>query len=180
MTYELLYNLVLETTRLTVELRALEMRVESAATRLDFAERRARAAEGRAQPQPEQSQPASQTRSRGGQAKPAPIQAAQSQAGPPGSAGQPQAGRDGDQAGGGDARRRKRRRRGRRGGAVRPAGEAVPGGAADSGDADPDAALPVAGDQPGDTDRSAETGGSHNEPEARETESPPPTGREDQ
>ena len=40
MTYELLYNLVLETTRLTVELQALKMRVESAAARLDFAERR--------------------------------------------------------------------------------------------------------------------------------------------
>jgi hypothetical protein len=180
MTYELLYTLVLETTRLTVELRALEMRVESAATRLDFAERRARAAEGRAPQQSEHAQPASQTRSRGGHAKPAPIQAAEGQAGPPGPAGQPQAGRDGDQAGGADARRRKRRRRGRRGGAGRPAGEAVPGGAADSADATTDAALAGAGDQSGDTDRSAETGGGHNEPAGRETESPPPAGREDQ
>ena len=184
LTYELMYHLVLETTRLTVELRALEMRAESAAARLDFAERRARAAEGRAEQPSEHAQPVSQTRPRGGQAKPAPIQAAQGQARTApvpaakeqaGSAGQPQAGRDGDRAGS-DARRRKRRRRGRRGGTVRPAGETVPGGADDSTEVGADAAPT------GDQGRSPETAGGHDEPTVREAEAatPPPTGREDQ
>ena len=44
--YELLYNLVLEMTRLSVEVKALAMRVESTASRVDFAERRGRAPQG--------------------------------------------------------------------------------------------------------------------------------------
>ncbi len=180
MTYELLYNLVLETTRLSVELKALEMRVESAATRLDFAERRARAVEGRVQQQAEHAQPESLPRARGGQARMAPVPAARVQ---DGAAGTGQAGRDGDRAGGGsDARRRKRRRRGRRSGAGHPAGEAVPGGADGTADADTEATRPPDGGPAADGDRSAETSGSHDEPTGREAEAaaPPPTDREDQ
>jgi hypothetical protein len=181
MTYELLYNLVLETTRLSVELKAVEMRVESAATRLDFAERRARAVEGRLQQQSEHAQPESPSRSRGGQARTAPLPAAPARDGAAGS-GIGQAGRDGDRAGGSDARRRKRRRRGRRGGAARPGGEAVPGVADGSADAGTDATVSHDGGPSGDAARSAETGGGHDEPTGREAEAaaPPPTDREDQ
>ncbi len=44
--YELIHNLVLETTRLSIEVKNLKMRVESMSSRLDFDERRARALEG--------------------------------------------------------------------------------------------------------------------------------------
>ncbi len=43
---ELVHNLVVETTRLGLEVKALKMRVESLSSRLDFDERRARALEG--------------------------------------------------------------------------------------------------------------------------------------
>jgi hypothetical protein len=44
--YEVLHNLVLEMTRLGIEVKNLKMRVESMSSRLDFDERRARALEG--------------------------------------------------------------------------------------------------------------------------------------
>jgi hypothetical protein len=44
--YEVLHNLVVETTRLGIEVKNLKMRVESLSSRLDFGERRARALEG--------------------------------------------------------------------------------------------------------------------------------------
>ena len=44
--YEMLHNLVLELTRLGIEVKNLKMRVESMSSRLDFDERRARALEG--------------------------------------------------------------------------------------------------------------------------------------
>ena len=44
--YEVIHNLVLETTRLGIEVKNLKMRVESMSSRLDFDERRARALEG--------------------------------------------------------------------------------------------------------------------------------------
>jgi hypothetical protein len=43
--YELIHNLVVETTRLAIEVKNLKMRVESLASRLEFNERRARALE---------------------------------------------------------------------------------------------------------------------------------------
>jgi hypothetical protein len=49
---ELVHNLVVETTRLNLELKSLKMRVESLASRLDFDERRARALEGVVQYRP--------------------------------------------------------------------------------------------------------------------------------
>ena len=44
--YEVMHNLVVETTRLGIEVKNLKMRVESMSSRLDFDERRARALEG--------------------------------------------------------------------------------------------------------------------------------------
>ena len=50
--YELIHNLVLELTRLGIEVKNLKMRVESMSSRLDFDERRARALEGVVQYRP--------------------------------------------------------------------------------------------------------------------------------
>src|SRR6185295_18132222 len=44
--YELIHNLVIETTRLGIEVKNLTMRVESMTSRLEFNERRSRALEG--------------------------------------------------------------------------------------------------------------------------------------
>jgi hypothetical protein len=51
--YEVLHNLVLETTRNAIEVKNLRMRVEALASRLDFSERRVRALEGVVQYRPE-------------------------------------------------------------------------------------------------------------------------------
>lgn len=51
--YEVLHNLVVEMTKLGIELRNLKMRVESLASRLEFDERRARALEGAVAYRPE-------------------------------------------------------------------------------------------------------------------------------
>ena len=50
--YEVIHNLVLETTRLGIDVKNLKMRVESMSSRLDFDERRARALEGVVQYRP--------------------------------------------------------------------------------------------------------------------------------
>jgi hypothetical protein len=50
--YEVMHNLVLETTRLGIEVTNLKMRLESISSRLDFDERRARALEGVVQYRP--------------------------------------------------------------------------------------------------------------------------------
>jgi hypothetical protein len=120
--YELVHNLVLETTRLGLEVRNLKMRLESVASRLDFDERRARALEGVVQYRP-------------GTA--APLQ-------PPvdGSQGAPGSHNELD-AEGNERRSRRRRRRGRRRGGERrpeghPQGESVreaPGSAGSARDA---------------------------------------------
>src|SRR5436190_4253250 len=87
--YELIHNLVLETTRLGIEVKNLKMRVESMSSRLDFDERRARALEGVVQYRPG--------------AVP-PLQ-------PPTGAGEERSPSDAEQA---ERRTRRRRRRGRR------------------------------------------------------------------
>jgi hypothetical protein len=51
--YEVLHNLVLETTRSGIEIKNLKMRVEALISRLDFSERRVRALEGVVQYRPE-------------------------------------------------------------------------------------------------------------------------------
>ena len=98
--YEVIHNLVVETTRLGIEVKNLKMRVEAMSSRLDFDERRARALEGVVQYRP---------------GAVAPLQ-------PPSSAG-----RETDQAGQ-ERRARRRRRRGRRPGGPREGGDRLPGG----------------------------------------------------
>jgi hypothetical protein len=51
--YEVMHNLVLETTRLGIDVKNMKMRVESIASRLEFNERRARALEGVVQFKPD-------------------------------------------------------------------------------------------------------------------------------
>jgi hypothetical protein len=116
--YELIHNLVLETTRLGIEVKNLKMRVESMSSRLDFDERRARALEGVVQYRP---------------GVVAPLQ-------PPagGGGGGVNATMSADEA---ERRSRRRRRRGRRrpgGPGVGPSGERTgqPGGGHDSGHSD--------------------------------------------
>jgi cell division protein FtsL len=95
--YEVMHNLVLEMTRLGIEVKNMKMKVESVSSRLDFNERRARALESVVQYKP----PAARE-------QPAPPAV-----GPPAAPGDSQGAREGE-----SQRRRRRRRRGRRGGAT--------------------------------------------------------------
>jgi hypothetical protein len=112
--YEVLHNLVLETTRMGIEVQNLRMKVESLSSRLDFSERRVRALEGVVQYRPEavraerrdddHDEPAMASSPGGGVEGFVPV-------------GQPGQGQgQGQGQGDGSARRRRRRRRGRRGG----------------------------------------------------------------
>jgi hypothetical protein len=121
--YELIHNLVLETTRLSIEVKNLKMRVESMSSRLDFDERRARALEGVVQYRPGAVAPLQP-----------PSTGANSQASP------------GDAS---ERRTRRRRRRGRR----RPGSSGPGGGgerqASDGGEADrSDGTASAASDTP--------------------------------
>jgi hypothetical protein len=116
--YELIHNLVVETTRLGIEVKNLKMRVESMSSRLDFDERRARALEGVVQYRPNAV---------------APLQPPAASTG--GATAQAPGG--GDPA---DRRMRRRRRRGRR----RPGGHGQ-GPASDRPDQSGDAAAPPPG-----------------------------------
>ena len=133
--YELIHNLVLETTRLSIEVKNLKMRVESMSSRLDFDERRARALEGVVLYRP---------------GAVAPLQP------PAGAGGGQAAGAANGQTAAADAERRNRRRRRR--GRRRPGGSQGPGGeradaqgfsAADSGGEDGGADAGPAGAPPG-------------------------------
>lgn len=66
--YEVMHNLVLETTRLGIDVKNMKMRVESIASRLEFNERRARALEAVVQyrPDAETQRPAPDTEPAGG------------------------------------------------------------------------------------------------------------------
>jgi hypothetical protein len=125
--YELAHNLVLELTRLSMDVKNMKMRVESISSRLDFAERRTRALEGVVQYRPGTGPHAETVRAAAQPAAPAP-------AGPAPSS--PDAGLQAK----GDAQRRRRRRRRGRGGAGQGPGQPAPGGpseaaAADAGEA---------------------------------------------
>jgi hypothetical protein len=108
--YEVLHNMVLETTRMSIEVKNLRMRVESLSSRLDFSERRVRALEGVVQYRPEAMRPRERR-----EPLPEPAAGAVTEgvvaegldAETPGSGPRPE--------GDGLARRRRRRRRGRRG-----------------------------------------------------------------
>jgi len=132
--FEVMHNLVLEVTKLGIEVRNLKMRVESLSSRLDFDERRARALEGVVQYKAGADRPAADTD------------------GPPAAVEE-----------GGEERKRRRRRRRRRGGrkggeATGPAADAS--GPADDGIDDGEGgeageapAAAAAGDEPsGETD----------------------------
>jgi hypothetical protein len=107
--YEVIHNLVLEATRLGIEVKNLKMRLESLSSRLDFDERRARALEGVVQYRPSAATPRERVRAQSS------LQAATASADPQPVAGQPSAAA-GDAAQTETApRRRRRRRRGRRG-----------------------------------------------------------------
>jgi hypothetical protein len=136
--YEVIHNLVLETTRLGIDVKNLKMRVESMSSRLDFDERRARALEGVVQYRPG-AVPPLQPPSGGSDAR------------------EPR-GTEAEQA---ERRNRRRRRRGRRrpedgrpgGGAPRPGEQS--GGRASSQDATDSTGAPVGA---GPEDRSVSPG----------------------
>lgn len=127
--YEVLHNLVLETTRTGIEVKNMKMRLESLSSRLDFSERRVRALEGVVQYRPEavrprEKRPLVEADLDLDLSDPEAPQADGTDASPGGPT---------DGAG----RRRRRRRRGRRGAgpgdpAARPSGD----GAGDDGPAD--------------------------------------------
>jgi hypothetical protein len=132
--YELMHNLVIETTRMSIEVKNLKMRVESLASRLEFNERRARALESVVayKPAGDDRQTASTTTAvfvpRETPSRPAyvppprPAAPASVEAGsppPPGNQMANGAGPGQSGEGPGQRSRRRRRRRGRRGG--RPA-----------------------------------------------------------
>ncbi|HJU41275.1 MAG TPA: hypothetical protein VJ691_00615 [Vicinamibacterales bacterium] len=117
--YEVLHNLVLETTRMGIEVQNLRMRVESLSSRLDFSERRVRALEGVVQYRPEVVRAERREGGDGEQAAPPAAPHAPLEGFVPG--GQP------GQEGGG--RRRRRRRRGRRGQGAPQQGAPGPQGA---------------------------------------------------
>jgi hypothetical protein len=135
--YELIHNLVIETTRMSIDVKNLTMRVESLASRLEFNERRARALESVVVYKPPVDRPETPAATsiantgsgvrrepgRGssisqGQAPSAPLQAAQAASGPviPGHV-PPSSGSEQPGEGPGQRSRRRRRRRGRRGAA---------------------------------------------------------------
>jgi hypothetical protein len=130
--YEVLHNLVLETTRMGIEAQNLRMRVESLSSRLDFSERRVRALEGVVQYRPEVIQaPARRERDReDDEPMPAAPQGGASGEGFVPTSSQPNQGGGNQGQGQGDgSRKRRRRRRGRRGGQGLPGGPVMPGGA---------------------------------------------------
>jgi hypothetical protein len=149
--YELIHNLVVETTRLGIEVKNLRMRVESLDARVDFNERRARALEGAVMyrpepthreemPRPLPSAPPDRDRviSRPAAFAPAAPQAVPGSL-PPGPTAQGVA-PAGESAG--QRSKRRRRRRGRRGGA--PASSIM--GAPEAPQDGPDTPSPAEGD----------------------------------
>jgi len=186
--YELIHNLVVETTRLGIEMKNLKMRVESMSSRLEFNERRARALEsvvvykpmGDEAPAPRQQAaqqtPYTQTRqqsqpSRPPYTPPPPQTPAIATTAP---ASQPAGGVQGQPFGGpspqgpqgegpGQRSRRRRRRRGRRGGGSAAAVMGAPG-APQPGTPTPDAAAVAdAADQMDAMDRMDDDGSPENE-----------------
>ena len=136
--YEVLHNLVLETTRMGIEAQNLRMRVESLSSRLDFSERRVRALEGVVQYRPEVIHAPARREADGDEPAAAPATTGSFEGFVP--AGQPAQNQPGQ--GQGD-RKRRRRRRGRRGGAGAPGmpGDASapgPSGATGATDSDGD------------------------------------------
>jgi len=107
--YEVLHNLVIEMTRMGIEVKNLKMRVESLTSRLEFNERRARALESVVVYKPGDEKEVERREPRERRPEPAPApQAAPAAPAAPQSGAAPE--------GPGQRSRRRRRRRGRRGG----------------------------------------------------------------
>lgn len=151
--YEVLHNLVLETTRAAVEIKNLKMRVEALSSRLDFSERRVRALEGVVQYRPEAVAP----RERRPEPAAAPNGGSVEPAGVP-SAARPDVGADG--------RRRRRRRRGRRGPGLDGGTGANAQGAGDGGDSDGDLDSGDDGPESDAPDQAPATEGPGHDPQA--------------
>jgi hypothetical protein len=149
--YELIHNLVVETTRLGIDVKNLKMRLESLSSRLEFNERRARALESvvvykapepeeRPAPRPHPQRQSQQPSQAHGSSRPAmpqtpppapppPVPATPAAAAPK----ETEASAQGAQAEGpGQRSRRRRRRRGRRGGGPAASVIGAPGATADS------------------------------------------------
>ena len=164
--FEMFNNLVVETTRLGIEVKNLRMLVESLSTRLDFDERRARALEGVVQYRPgtplappPAPAPAPVAAPLGVDDSDAPVAAA---GGAPGAA-------PGADPGDGRGPRRRRRRRGRRRTGLEAGQPGAPGTGAPGGDVTGDA-----GDDDGDDGpESGEAGGYDDGPD--DTPENPPT-----
>ena len=149
--YEVLHNLVIETTRTGIEMQNLRMRVESLSSRLDFSERRVRALEGVVQYRPEVIH--APARREADEDEPAAVPATTSSFEgfvPVGQPAQNQPGQGQGQGQGDANRKRRRRRRGRRGGAGAPGAPGI-GGA-------PGMAGQPAGPQDGETFEAGEDG----------------------
>lgn len=129
--YEVLHNLVLETTRMGIEAQNLRMRVESLSSRLDFSERRVRALEGVVQYRPEVIHAPVRREREADDPAAAPAPAGSFEGFVP--AGQPAQGQPGQGQGDG-TRKRRRRRRGRRGGTGVPGAPGFGGGPAMAGE----------------------------------------------
>lgn len=132
--YEMVHNLTLEVTRLSLEVHNLKMRTESLSSRMDFDERRGRALESVVQYRPQRQAPPS----RPAPEAPAPAPAAQGAPAPVDTAAAPQVpGADGAAAGDAERRRRRRRRRRRPGQTMADqGGGAAQGGGEAQGDID--------------------------------------------
>ena len=138
--FEMFNNLVVETTRLGIEVKNLRMLVESLSTRLDFDERRARALEGVVQYRP--GTPLAPPPPPPQAAAPAAADDADGAAGAPGTA-------PGADPGDGRGPRRRRRRRGRRRGGLEAGQPGAPGSSPVAGEPVGDAGLGDDGDDGG-------------------------------
>jgi len=146
--YEVLHNLVLETTRMGIETQNLRMRVESLSSRLDFSERRVRALEGVVQYRPEVIEgPVRRDREDDEPAAAPAMSGSLEGFVPTGQQGQAQPGQ------GDGSRKRRRRRRGRRGGTGLPGAPGMGG------------APGAPGQQPGPQDGEAYEGGESDGPD---------------
>jgi hypothetical protein len=132
LTFELLHNLVVEMTRLGVEVKNLSMRVESLQGRLEFNERRARALESVVVYKPSEAETTDSV-SRAPMRDARPVAEFRPRADVQTGAGQTEASGGGapvpgGSEGPGQRSRRRRRRRGRRGGGMQGPGGGMPGG----------------------------------------------------
>jgi hypothetical protein len=167
--YELFHNLVMETTRLSIEVKNLKMKVESLTGRLEFNERRARALESVVAYQPAEEpvrRPAGQHQSSDAHGRPGPgpgqapvASGADAQAMSPAQA-------PSSTEGPGQRSRRRRRRRGRRGGGSAAAmigGTGQPSAPGQAGSSPSDSIDPAhaAGDSAPGPEPAAADSGSH-------------------